>query len=703
MKRLMNVVLFIILLFAVQHSYAFKKSRIIFYYVKAGEGVTIEDKETLKKAVRNALRNNPKFEVVSDENIEAVFKRNGISEDGCTTTECAVKIGNDASIAADYVMYGDLNISKQGLFLINVRVVNVEKKSIFWEPSRIYRAESLNKFYSVANSIIDEFAKIIPVEPQVKEIRSDGSLIVDVGSRLGMKKGARYYAIVKMQFGGPFDVQVDTLALVQISQVAPELSLAKVVKKYKELTVGAKLMRTTGEVDDSPPVIQHEVVTSAGKNMDIPIEAEISDNKSVKQALLHFSLSPTGAFITLPMSKVHGERNIYSTVIYADQIGDATAVYYYISAEDGNGNRRVFKDANGQPIKINIKAKDTTPPQITYNQPEEKDKTNEIIFSAKVTDDVRVKKVVLYYRPENSGEYSSIPLKLFAKDIYGVGVPIAKIQASHVWYYLEAVDYAGNATRIGEPNAPIYLKISSNDVIPPKVKILQTITREGASKYSVIVYASDDNAVDNVQLVYSINKNGKSGQKISVPMQMISPGEYKAIIDLPVDEDMEIVYYAKATDANGNVGKSISNVFNYRKTGKDASKVIKYDRTPPVFSNFYPIHFGLKTLNYHPGGKLVYPVILKVEDNIGVDNVKVFYRNMGEMDFHALNMGKISKEDDYGILLIGSDRGIEFYFKAEDANNNTSFFANVTDPFKIIPEKLGKLPTSLRKQANGGR
>lgn len=681
-----------------KHSYAFKKSRIIFYYVKAGNGITIEDKETLKKAIRNALRNNPKFEVVSDENIETVFKRNGISEDGCTTTECAVKIGKDASIAADYVMYGELYLSKEGLFLINVRVVNVESKSIFWEPSRIYRAESLSKFYPVCMSIVNEFAKIIPVEPQVKEVRSDGSLIIDVGSQLGMKKGVKYFVITKMQYGGPFDVEIDTLALAEIDRVTPELSLAKIVKKFGEPVVGAQLIQTAGEIDATPPVIQHESITSAGKNLDIPIQAEISDNRSVKRATLFFSTFPNGKFKKIPMTRKIGESNIYSASIPASDVGTADYIYYYLEAEDNFGNKRILKQISGDPFKIAIKSKDTTPPQITYNPPKEKAKTNEIIFSAKVVDDVRVNQVILYYRTKDTGPYSKIPLKIFAKDVYGVGIPIAKLNSSNLWYFLEAEDFSGNKEHIGDANAPIYLKISSKDVTAPKVKILRTLSRKSDGSFSVVASATDDNKVESVELIYAIYFEGEYPRKYKVPMHFVPKEGYVANIHLPTDKKIRVEYFVKATDLSGNSNPPQKNILILN-TQTEAS--ISEDSEPPVFLNYYLINFGLKTLNYAPGGNVVYPIIFKVKDNVGVDQVQVFYRDWGDTQpYKSLNMGEISRDDDYGILLLASDRGVQFYFKAIDSNNNVSFMGSKKDPFKIIPEKLGKLPSVLNKRTN---
>jgi len=84
--------------------------------------------------------------IISDENLEAVFKRNNISEDGCTETACAVKIGGDEFIAAQYVMYAELGISKDGVYRINATVVDVFNRTIFWQPKMLRKVLSQKDF-----------------------------------------------------------------------------------------------------------------------------------------------------------------------------------------------------------------------------------------------------------------------------------------------------------------------------------------------------------------------------------------------------------------------------------------------------------------------------------------------------------------------------------------------------------------------------
>ncbi len=695
MGRITRILAFFLILIIIQNTYAFRKSRAIFYYVKAGEGITIEHIETLKKAIRNALRNNPKFELVSDENIEAVFKRNGISEDGCTTTECAVKIGKDANIAADYVMYGELNLSDAGLFLINVRVVSVENKSILWEPVNFKKAESVSKFYNVANAIIDEFSKIIPVEPQVKNIRNDNSIIIDVGAKLGINKGKRFYVISEMQFGSVFDKQIDTLALVEVTQVTDDLSLAKIISKYKDMIVGAKLVRTTAEVDETPPVIQHEPVLSAGKFMDIPIEAEISDNKMVKRTTLYYSALPTVPFKSLPLRRKVGQKNVYAASIPAGEIGENKAIYYYIEAEDGEGNVRTLKASTGEPFAITIKAIDNTPPQITYNQPQEKAKSNEIIFTAKVMDDVRVKEVILHYRFDNFSPFKSASMKLFAQDVYGIGIPFAEIASSNIWYYIQATDFAGNSGFIGKPDAPILMKVSSRDITPPQIIISQTLSQRNDGTFILKARVMDENNIKEVSFNYFLNNN--NAQPNSIPMRPAGNGIYRVVFSPTVKDVGQIEYYVRACDENNNCANSLRNVYLANVDEKTRFK----DNEPPSFNNFYKINFGLKTWNYKKGGNLVYPVIFKVKDNVGVDRVEVFYRSLGNESFQSMTMGKISDDNDYGDLIIGSDYGVEFYFKAVDNNKNIALFGSPDDPFRIKinqdPSKMGKLPSTVEK------
>ncbi len=673
-------------------AFGFRKSRIIFYYVKAGEGITAEHKEMFKKAVRNAIRSNPKFELVSDDNIEAVFKRYDISEDGCTTTECAIKVANDPQIAADYAMYGELNLSDEGLFMINVRVVSVEKRSILWEPLNFKRAESVAKFTSVANALINEFSKIIPVEPRIKTVRADNSVIIDVGAKLGVRKGLRYYAIFEMQVD-PFTVERDTLAMVEVTQVNDELSLAKVIKKYKDLEEGAKLVRTAGEVDDTPPVIQHQPVLSAGKFLDIPITAEISDNKKLKRATLYYATSASGPFQSVDFAPVQGQKNLFEATIPSSLTTAASRIYYYIEAEDFDGNVRTLKLPGGQPLPITVKSVDTTPPQITYNPAKEKPKSNEVVFTAKVFDDVRVKEVKLFYKTDQFAPYKMVPMLPFAENVYGVGIPLSEIGSPNLWYYIEASDFAGNKGYIANAEEPIFTKISSVDVSPPQVTIIKSLTILN-NKGSITARVTDDSGVKSVKLEYSFD----GVYQRPVDFVPISEGLFKVEFTIPPKPIKTINYRVVAFDDQDHVGSSHTSSYLLGGTF-DPTQI---DRSAPNFSHFYQIHFGLRPANYKPGSNLVYPIIFKVDDDRGVDKVECFYRNLGQSDYQVMTVGKISKDDDYGDLLIGSDMGIEFYFKATDVNNNSSFLGSPESPFRIVvnrnPKKMGKLPSVVAKK-----
>ncbi len=694
MKRWNSILTLVILIFVfINQSYAFRKSRVLFYYVKAGDGITTEHIELLKKAFRNAIRNNPKFELVSDENIELVFKKYGISEDGCTTTQCAVKIGADPQVSADFSMYGELKYSEEGVFLINARVVSIEKKSILWEPLNLKKAESVSKFISVANAIIDEFARTIKVVPQIKEIRADGRVIIDIGAQLGMRKGEKYWVVRELQLD-IFNIVRDTLGLVEVEMVADELSLAKVLKKRKPMVKRAKLFAYKGgELDEVPPVIEHQPVLTAGKQMDVPIDAEISDNKKLKSALLYYSVTPDGPFSFIPMSKKPKEKNIFRGVIPASVTTNALKIYYYIQAHDAAGNVRTLKSSEGSPFVIELKSMDLTPPQITFNPPAQKPKTNEIIFSAKVMDDVRVRKVLLFYKPKANLPFIQIPMSPFAQHDYGASVPFDQIQSDTLWYYIQAEDFSGNKNFVGKPEKPIAVTLTK-DMDPPVIKIVQSLNRNDQGQFELSVKAFDKSGVKEVRLKYLTN-NGVSG---IIPLILKQDNFYHAKFSVKDPNLEKIDYFVEATDSGNNTSRTAG--FSYM-IYSDKNKQPKDDHLPPVFSHFYKVNFGLRPLNYKRGANLFYPFILKARDNTHVDKVEIYYRDIGTDSYQKLPLGRISN-DDFGELVSASDFGVEFYFVAVDVNGNVATMGSPKTPFKIEVNqnihRMGKLPSALNKR-----
>jgi len=289
MRYLYSSIIIIFIMSITQPLFAFKKNRVIFYHIKSSSGVSEEDRRWLKLGIENALQKNPKFDLVSAENLEAVFKRNGISEDGCTTTACAVKVGSDQSIGAKYAMYGEIFLSEEGLYLINIMVVDIQQGRIFWQPSELKRAKSNKEFGLAAFSLVGELAKTIPIEPRVKNV-SDGYVIIDVGSTLGIHPDKEYHVIVEEQFGlSMWEVTIDTVGVVRISDVNQNLSRAYILTGRGEIPVGAKLIPMKIPFDKIPPTISHNPIKKCSKFIDLSIEAEISDNQNIKQAKLIYA------------------------------------------------------------------------------------------------------------------------------------------------------------------------------------------------------------------------------------------------------------------------------------------------------------------------------------------------------------------------------------------------------------------------------
>ena len=82
----------------------------------------------------------------------------------------------------------------------------------------------------------------------------------------------------------------------------------------------------------------------------------------------------------------------------------------------------------------------------------------------KVTDNVDVKLVTMFYRTIGKGEYKRLTMqKVGTSDFYVVKINADEIVSPGIEYYIQAMDFAGNTVLHGHSFSPLSVKTSNGD------------------------------------------------------------------------------------------------------------------------------------------------------------------------------------------------------------------------------------------------
>jgi hypothetical protein len=87
-------------------------------------------------------------------------------------------------------------------------------------------------------------------------------------------------------------------------------------------------------------------------------------------------------------------------------------------------------------------------------------------IEATITDDVAVKKAILFYRHKCPGEYVGTQMETKGNDIYFAIIPKEAVSEMGIEYYIEASDEATNIVRQGDSSSPLVVA-----VLPVPIKI----------------------------------------------------------------------------------------------------------------------------------------------------------------------------------------------------------------------------------------
>ncbi len=217
---------------------------------------------------------------------------------------------------------------------------------------------------------------------------------------------------------------------------------------------GYDAIRYNAIVDDSvsnnkPPVISHTPISSAESGKDILISAKITDDSGkIEAATLRFKNEGESNFTAVNMTD-KGSGN-YEAKIASTSI-KSTTIYYYIAAWDGESpvqtgvNRSILPEkaedsTNPQYFKISITTPNS-PPVITHTPVTSAKEGEDIIISAKITDDSgKIQAANIKYKNEGDSIMKTINMVDKGNNIYEAKISAPFITAKKIYYYIAAWD-----------------------------------------------------------------------------------------------------------------------------------------------------------------------------------------------------------------------------------------------------------------------
>ncbi len=327
---------------------AFERQRIALFSVTP-YGASQSEARLFLQTLSAKLTQSKKIDNIEREQIEKVFEEQKLAISGCTSTECAVKMGE--LLGAQKILLGTLN--KVGTdYFISCRIIDVVLGAIEYETEPI-KAKSIDEFAKVADKIVTEIEARVKVLPEIVGFVGEHP-VIDIGSDFGVKPGEvfsviRYTGVVRDKRGRIVFKSEEEIGKIKVTQVQPTGAVCEIIEKTKEIREGdfckfeklapeetkpALPPKPTKPIDKEPPVIKHKGIEFIEENTPLIIRASITDNVGVKSAYLFFRNIKMKDYKKYPFTR---KGDLYTVVVDKSLI-IRPRVEYYIKAKDEIGN-----------------------------------------------------------------------------------------------------------------------------------------------------------------------------------------------------------------------------------------------------------------------------------------------------------------------------------------------------------------------------
>lgn len=192
------------------------------------------------------------------------------------------------------------------------------------------------------------------------------------------------------------------------------------------------------------------------------------------------------------------------------------------------------------------------PPQITLKPVETGRAGRSLTIGAEVKDDTGIDQVRLYYRIQNRGRFTSIPMIRQQGNLYTAEIGGSNVKGPGLEYYVETMNAEGNGpARAGNADSPLLVEVISPDLLPPRITHAPPDTVREGEAVTLTANIRDDHSVKSAAVRFC--RTGEPDFQ-SLRMQKRETGRYQARLPGNAIVPPGILYCIMAVDRAGNRG-----------------------------------------------------------------------------------------------------------------------------------------------------
>ncbi|MCA9541012.1 MAG: hypothetical protein KC620_19060, partial [Myxococcales bacterium] len=448
-----------------------------------------------------------------------------------------------------------------------------------------------------------------------------------------------------------------------------------------------------------PPVIVHvPIAAEQPAGAPVHVAATVTDaDSAVDRAVLYFRRAGDPGWLTVAMA---ANGDAYTADIPGFAVG-APGVQYYIEAVDASGN--TAHSPVGAPQVAHLfpvaDPRDEEPPVIVHTPIADQLMANaEVLVTAHITDNTRVRGVTLNFRRQGDGNWLSVPMPSIGDD-YAARIPVFVVAPPGVDYYLEAVDVADNTAThpAGAPAMFHRFSVPGEPLDEAAPVIEHTPVDDGQDEgvaVTIEAFITDQSGVARAEVVFR-----RVGDHDWVTLGLVDQGDDFFAVDLPARlvAPPAMQYYLHAID-----GGQGFDAFDPPGATEEVYRftVIEADEDGPQ------IVLDAVPANVSAGTPL--PVAAQVTDPSGVARVELRYFSEATGGWVAAEMAA-DEGDRFVAVIAGAfvvEPAVRLFVEAEDALGNVSTVpgAGSDDPIEVAveAEREEDPPLIVHSPANSG-
>lgn len=631
--------------------------------------------------LQSTLTTSKKLSLASEKKEELTKKIEEMKKTGCTEAECLTNAGVELDV--EKVLSGELRQMPEGYFELDLRMVDVLSGEYEYAYETI-KGEKAADFRKMAGMAVDMIDSKIIIEPTIQNVVGDGTVVIDAGGDLGMKKGMRFSVIrIKgVQKDGKGKIifrDEENVGEIELSVIQALGSRAKVISELQPLEVG-DIAHVTVVVDqiDEPPKIIHSPLKATVQGKDILIQANVIDDKKVESAVLWFRNAGEEKMRTLSMT--NPEKDKYVATIPASSIA-GTSVEYYIAATDSKRQVTEKRDDSKKPFSVMV-IPDNEPPTLEHTAIAEVNSFDRIEIRTVAKDNVKVSKVLVFYKKRENQKYQSQEMTWQGGNAYAVLLPEnSTVDTRSVQYYITAFDQAGNTRILGEIANPYEIKIITKDLQGPQIAHSPVKTFESGTPVTIEAQITDPSGVRRA-VVYV--KPDYETQFRAFEMTRLDAKMFRVQLDKSLSQigSSRLNYYIWAEDELGNDQSfgngEAPNIILPKMVESSVVAKSRIDKNAPYASHF-PAVIVRKGLGY--------VMMVEADDESGIGSVILYERGPSQSGYRQVQLRQFALGW-YGDFISNDVSPLSYYIEIKDIYENLTQIGDSSHPIVVVPDEI---------------